>query len=157
MKHDDMIPNHPEQINQITRLEVLNILAVMKYPQAQNAVRNFLQQRTWGVTGMAAALLLTEGDESAIALVEDLLKDPDKKVKMQAALILSLWGGGEKAIAVLQQGYDTADREMKERILEGVGRIGASSTIPFLVDKLREPYQSLRIIAAAALLECLYH
>lgn len=157
IKHEDAVPNHPEQVNQITRLEVLNVLAIMKFPQAQNAVRNFLQQRTWGITGMAAALLLTEGDESAIDLVKDLLTDSDKKVRMQAALILALWGSGEDAIDVLQKGYETADRDMKERILEGLGRIGVPSTIPFFVEKMREPYQSLRIMAAAALLECLYH
>jgi HEAT repeat protein len=158
VKHDPEVPNQPEMVNQTTRLEILNLLAMMKYPHTEKAIRQFLQQRNWGVTGIAAAMLLTEGDESAIAIVEDLLNDPDKKVKIQAALILAIWGGGDKAIEVLQEAYDqTSDREMKEHILEGLGNIGSTKSIPFLMDKLREQYQSLRIIAASALLECLYH
>lgn len=157
VKHDDSLPNLPESINQITRLELLNILFIMKFPEAQNALKKFLQQKTNGITGSASALLLTEGDEEAIKMVESLLKDPDKKIKIQAALVLAIWGKGEEAITVLEQAYDEADRTTKERILEGLGRIGAPSTIPFLVEKLQEPYQTLRIIAAAALLDCLNH
>ncbi|HRD55298.1 MAG TPA: HEAT repeat domain-containing protein, partial [Parachlamydiaceae bacterium] len=58
---------------------------------------------------------------------------------------------------VLQDFYAQADREMKERILEGIGRIGSSASIPFLVECLKEPFQSLRVIAASSLLQVLYH
>lgn len=157
IKHDDTIPNLPENINQITRLEILNILFVMKFPKAQEALISFLQQKTQGITGLASALMLTEGNEEAISIVESLLTNPDKKIKIQAALVLAIWGRGERAIQVLQDAYAESDRTTKERILEGLGRIGSSATIPFLVEKLQEPSQSLRIIAAAALLECLNH
>jgi HEAT repeat protein len=157
VKYDDVIPNNPETVNQLTRLEVLNTLAIMKYPQVQEAVRQFLKEKIWGVTGMASAMLLTEGDESALDIVQQLLQDPDKKVRTQAALILAMWGRGEEAISVLKEAYKDADREMKERILESLGRVGSASTISFLTEKLQEPYQSLRIIAAAALLDCLYN
>ena len=155
--HDETVPNYPEVVNQITRLEVLNILALLKFPQAQEAIRDFLQEKKWGVSGMAAALLLTEGDESAIDIVHQLLKDPQPKVRVQAALMLARWGKGEDAIGILVEAYKDADRDMKERILEGLGNIGAPSTLPFLTQMLQEPYQSLRMIAAAALLECLYN
>lgn len=155
VRHDEMIPNKPEAMNQATRLEILNILTFMKHPQAQTAVRNFLAEKNWGITGMAAALLLTEGDDTAVEVVENLLNDPEPKIRIQAALILSMWGHDEGAIAVLQNGYAAADRETKEKILEGLGRVAAASSIPFLVDKLNEQSQSLRIIAAASLLLCL--
>lgn len=157
VKHDEDIPNQREAVNQMARLQILNMLAVMGYPKAQDAIRKFLQEKTWGITGLAAALLLTEGDDSAIDLVENLLNDPEHKIRVQAALILALWGRGEGAIAVLRNAYDGSDKEMKEKIIEGLGRIGAASTIQFLTEKLQEPYQTTRIIAAAALLECLYH
>ncbi|MFQ5729592.1 MAG: HEAT repeat domain-containing protein [Waddliaceae bacterium] len=156
-KHSAAIPNQPEETNQLTRLEVLNVLAVMEDPNAQPAIRNFLQERTWGVSGVAAALLLTEGDELALQHVQELLGDSNNKVRIQAALILALWGRGEGAIKVLQEAYDGADREMKERLLEGIGHIGARSSISFLTKRLKESYQTLRIIAAASLLKCLYH
>lgn len=156
-KHDEAIPNYPEAVNQITRLEVLQLLAIVHYPKAQHAIKKFLQESNWGITGMAAALLLTEGDEDAIELVKGLLNDPDQKVKIQAALILALWGSGEDAVNLLQQSYADADRELKGQILEGIGRVGLPTSLFFLAERLQEPYQTLRIAAAAALLDCLYH
>lgn len=157
VKHDDAIPNYPEAINQLVRLNILEMLAIVHYPKTQQAVKGFLQERSWGLSGMASALLLTEGDENAVDLVKGLLQDNEQKVKIQAALILALWGKGEEAIGVLQAAYPSADKELKGQILEGVGRVGSASSLPFLAEKLQEPYQTLRIIAAAALLECLYH
>lgn len=146
-----------EEENQLARLQILNILAVMQYPKTFETVRTFLKQRGWGITGMAAALLLSEGDEHALDIVEDLVNDPEPNVRTQAALILALWGRNAKAIETLEKGYSSADREMKEQILEGIGRVGNFSSVPFLLERMQEPYQSLRLIAAAALLECLYH
>ncbi len=155
--HDDMIPNYPEAVNQVTRLEILNILALMKHPQTQEAIKNFLLEKSWGVSGLASALLLTEGDENAVDLIQGLLSDPDPKIHLQAALILSMWGSGETAISVLQEAYPKVDRENKERILESIGRIGAESALPFLIERLGESHQTLRLIAAASLLMTLYH
>lgn len=157
VKHDEAIPNYPEAVNQLVRLEILEMLAIVHYPYAQQAVKGFLQERTWGLSGMASALLLTEGDEDAVDLVKALLQDNEQKVRIQAALILALWGKGEEAINVLQAAYPAADKELKAQILEGIGRVGSVNSLSFLAEKLQEPFQTLRIIAAAALLECLYH
>ena len=157
IKHDEAIPNYPEAVNQIARLEILNHLAIMKYPYAQEAIKRFLKEKTWGISGMASAVLLTEGDENSVDIIQGLLTDPDPKVRLQAAQILALWGGTDATVSVLQQSYAGADREIKEKILEGIGHVGKQSSIPFLTDKLQEPYQTLRIIAACAILQCLYH
>ena len=157
IRNSESASQSPESISQLVRLDILNTLAIMQAPNTQETIRRFLQQKNWGVSGLAAALLLTEGDESAIELVKGLLNDPDSKVRVQAALVLALWGRDEEAIAVLQQAYPKANREMKERILEGIGRVGALSSIPFLVETLKEPYQTLRVIAAMALIQCLNH
>ena len=133
------------------------MLAILEYPQAANGLINFLQKKNWGVTGISAAVLLTECDESPVDLVKSLLTHPQYKVRIQAALILALWGRDAEAIAVLAQAYPTANRDLKERILEGLGRIGDRSSIPFLTDCLNEPYPSLRVIAACALMQCLNH
>lgn len=157
VKHDDAIPNYPEAVNQLTRLEVLQILSIAHYPYAQAAIKNFLQESNWGISGLASALLLTEGDDHAVDLVQTLLKDNDPKVKIQAALILALWGKGEDVVQLLQEAYDDADKDMKGQILEGIGHVGSRASLSFLAERLQEPYQRLRIISAAALLECLYH
>lgn len=156
IKHDDTIPNKPEVMNQMTRLTILELLAITQFPKAQSALKQFLGETNWQISGLAAALLLTEGDDSAIDLVKGLLNDPDEKIRLQAALILAMWGRDEESIQTLQLAYAGADREQKEKILEGVGRVASPSSLLFLADKLQEPYQTLRIIAAAALLECLY-
>lgn len=157
VKQDESISNAPEAIDQLTRLEILNILSVMKYSKAEVAIRGFLQQHKWGITGLASALLLMEGDESSMDLVLGLLKDQDPKIQLQAALTVALWGGREEAIALLESYYSSSDRETKEKILEGFGKVGSRASIPFLLDKLQESQQILRLIAASALLQCLYH
>lgn len=157
IKHSELIPNLPETVNQLARLEVLNVLAIMKYDQAQQAIRAFLKEKTWGISGMASGLLLTEGDEASVELVKGLLFDRDLKVRVQAGLMLALWGEGSESVAILQDAYKEADRELKEKILEGLGKIGDPSSVPFLVDKIKEPFQTLRIQAAAALLQCVNH
>jgi HEAT repeat protein len=155
--HSPAIPQRPESVNQTTRLEILNILAMLEYPNIQSVMKNYLQKRPWGISGNATALMLTEGDETAIIAVEALLDDPSIRIRMQAALILSLWGRSPKAIKTLEQCYAAAERDEKEKILEGLGRIGDASSIPFLTERLNELNQSFRIIAATALLQCLYH
>ncbi|MBA3603253.1 MAG: HEAT repeat domain-containing protein [Parachlamydiaceae bacterium] len=157
VKQDDEIPNAPEAINQLTRLEILNMLAIAKCPEAENSIRTYLQQRKWGLSGLATALLLMEGDESSMELVQGLLHDGDARIQMQAALTLALWGGKEEAIATLERGYEAANRETKEKILEGLGKIGSRASIPFLLERLQEPQQILRLLAASSLLQCLYH
>ncbi|MBA3721335.1 MAG: HEAT repeat domain-containing protein [Parachlamydiaceae bacterium] len=146
-----------EMDNQIVRLEMLNVLAMIAPEKAQEPIRQFLIERNWGVTGVAAALLLMEGDSSAIDSVQQLLKDENLQVRIQAALVLSLWGREESAINVLEQNYNTADKELKGKILEGIGRIGSINSVPFLIEALKDPSQNLRIIAATALIQCLNH
>ena len=90
----------------------------MRYPKAQEAVRGFLQNQTWGVSGVAASTLLQEGDEESLEAVRGLLKDSDEKIRVQAALILALVGSDLSAVSVLQEAYPHMERDMKVHILE---------------------------------------
>jgi HEAT repeat protein len=157
VKHKDEMPQYPETVNQTVRLEILSLLATLHYPQAQDALKKFLKERVLSLTGITVAVMIKEGDQDALELASTLLKDPDPKVSVQAALILALWGRDEKVITQLEEAYPASDREMKEKILEGLGKIGATNSIPFLVKCLAEPQQNLRVIAASALLLCLNH
>jgi HEAT repeat protein len=157
VKHIEHIPNYPTVVDQMTRLELLSVLSIMRYPKAQAAVKEFLQTRSWGVTGAAAANLLQEGDEEGLAAVRELLGDSDEKIRVQAALILAIVGSDPSAVKVLQEAYLHVDREMKVHILEALAYIGDPSSIPFLTNILKEPFQVLRVVAASALIQCLYH
>ncbi|WP_044881969.1 HEAT repeat domain-containing protein [Neochlamydia sp. EPS4] len=157
LRHSDDPDISPAIIDQITRLEILNILAIMRYPQAQQAIKSFLEEKTWGITAMASATLLSEGDQMALDLVQELLNDEDVQVRVQAALIMARWGKSETALQTLSKAFPGVDREMKEHILEGIMHVSSPQSIPFLLDCLQDPYQSLRVIAAAGLIMCLYH
>jgi HEAT repeat protein len=157
VRHIDQIPHYPKVIDQMVRLELLSVLSMMRHPKAQEAVRGFLQNQTWGVTGVAASTLLEEGDEESLEAVRGLLKDSDEKIRVQAALILAIVGSDLSAVPVLQEAYPHMEREMKVHILEALGHIGDPKTIPFLLKILDEPFQALRVVAASALIQCLYH
>jgi HEAT repeat protein len=155
LRHIDQIPHYPEAIDQMTRLNLLSILAVMEDPRASDAIKNFLKQKTWGLTGAAAAMLLQEGDEDALQIVRSLLTDPDKTIRVQAALVLAMLGKDETVISVLEAAYKDADRELKLYILEALGHIGNIDSYAFFVDVLNEPFQALRIADASAIVQCL--
>ena len=151
--HKPEIPNYPEVVNQTTRLELLNLLAILDYTGAQDAIKQFLKERRWGVTGLAAEKLLGEGDESALALVRELLNDEDQEIRLEAALALATWGRDVSALPILMAEYEKSDRMLQIKILESLGRIGSKEAIPFLIERLKESSLNMRIIAASVLLQ----
>jgi HEAT repeat protein len=157
VSHIDQIPHYPMVVDQMARLELLSVLSIVRYPNAQAAVKGFLQKAAWGVTGSAAATLLQEGDEEGLAAVRELLSDEDEKIRVQAALILASVGSDPTAVKVLQEAYPHVEREMKVHILEALAHVGDPQSIPFLLEILKEPFQILRVVAASALIQCLYH
>ncbi|MFZ0565659.1 MAG: HEAT repeat domain-containing protein [Chlamydiales bacterium] len=157
LSHNPAIPNFPDVVDQTVRLELLNLLAILEYPGAQESIKAFLKQREWRVTQLAAETLLGEGDEAAVDLVRELLSDPDKKIRCEAALILAIWGRDASAIPILLEAYPKADRQLKIKIMEALGEIGDKKSIPFLVQCLKEPSLTLRMISASVLLQTLNH
>ncbi|MCH9608926.1 MAG: hypothetical protein S4CHLAM45_03350 [Chlamydiales bacterium] len=157
LTHKPGIPNFPEVVNQTVRLEMLNLLAILDYPGAHDAIHHFLKERRYGVTGLAAETLLGEGDESAIDHVREMLDDPDKGIRLDAALVLATWGRDPSALPVLLEVYPEADRMVKIKILESLGRVGDRSVIPFLIERLSEPSLNLRMVAASVLIQTLNH
>ncbi len=157
LKHQSLIPNYPEVVNQTVRLEILNLLSILEYPGALDAVKRFLKERRWGVTGIVAELLLGEGDENALTLVRELLEDPDREVRTESALVLAAWGHDSAALPILTSVYHQGDRGLKLKVLEAIGRIGDPSAIPFLLERLKESSQVLRLVAACVLIQTLNH
>ncbi len=153
--HNPAIPNYPEVVNQTVRLQFLNLLAILEYPGAQEAIKTFLKQKQWGVTGLAAETLLGEGDETAIDHVRVLLDENDSQIRVEAALVLATWGRDPTAIPHLLAVYPNADRHLQIKILESLGRIGDRDTIPFLLERLKEPSLVIRMIAASILIQTL--
>lgn len=155
-RHHPFIPRWPEMVNKETRLELLSLLAIKEHPKALQAVRQFLKDKDWGVSGITSALLLSEGDDGAEELVRALLKDPEENVRLQAALILSRWDKEEDTTDILIQNYQDLDREKKEIVLQTLGKIGSKKAMSFLISEMGSPYASMRLVASASLLRCLY-
>ena len=153
VRHVDQIPNYPEAIDQMTRLNLVSFLVLVDDPRALPALKTFLQRKSWGITGVAAATLLQEGDETALEVVRKLLDETDPNIRLQACLVLGMLGRDETVLRDLQGAYAGADHEKKLHILEAVGRVGNSNSYSFLVGVLREPFPILRVAAAAALIQ----
>ena len=157
VRHREEMAQYPQMMDRLVKLELLSVLSIVKHPKALEAVKGFLTTQAFGVSGAAVATLLQEGEESSLDILRELLADPDEKLRTQAALILALVGGDPSATSILMQAYPHVDRDMKMHILEALGHIGDPSSIPFLVELFKEPFQGLRIVAASALIQCLYH
>jgi len=155
--HIEGIQNYPKIVDQLARLDLLNILCMLKYPKALDVVKHFVQEEAGRALGPAARVLLQEGDEEALAVIGQLLKEADPQVRVQAALMLAFYGSDPEAIQILQSAYHEVDREMKIQILEAIGHVGSYDSIPFLIEILGEPFQLMRVIAASAIVQCLYH
>ena len=155
IRHVDQIPHYPEAVDQMTRLSLLSMLAIIEDPRASDAIKDFLQKKSWGITGFAAATLLKEGDAEALDIVRSALNDKDDVVRVQAALVLALLGKDGDVFSILEEAYKNADHDMKIQILEAIGHISSKKSISFLIDCLSEPYQNLRIVAASSLIRCI--
>ena len=155
--HISQIPSYPLTVDQLTRLEMFTLLATLGDARAETALRSFLSRPLLGVTYAAANALVEEGGEETFAVLRHLLKDDHELIRVQAALVLALAGREQMALDTLQEAYAKMDREMKINILGALGHIGSCSSIPFLLERLEEPYQVLKVVAAAALIQCLYH
>lgn len=153
VRYIDQIPNYPEAIDQMTRLQLASILAMVNDPRALDAIKNFLEKKKWGITGVAAATLLQEGDDSALGLVRELLNDSNPHIRLQACLVLAMYGKDETVLTQLQSAYAGADFELKLHILEALGNVGSQESFAFLVGVLREPFPLLRVAAASALIQ----
>ncbi len=155
VRYVDHIPNYPEAIDQMTRLNLLSLLAIVEDPRAKDALKSFLQKSSWGITGVAAATLLQEGDDASLEIVRECLNDPDGNVRLQACLVLAMLGRDDSVLKSLAGSYAGAPHEKKLHILEALGRIGTSESHSFLIGVLKEPFPILRVAAAAALIQCI--
>ena len=154
-RHHPFISNYPKVVDQVTRLNILNLLVIVEYPLSQTAMKNFLKERQWHISGMAALILLEEGDTLASQAVEQLLDDEDSTVRLNAALLLALWGKEQRVIPFLEEAYPSGNRWQKIQILDAIGTIGSQGSKKFLLSALSEPSQMLRLVSASALIRCL--
>lgn len=153
IRHTDQLPNYPQAIDQVVQLNILSLLSTLEDQRSLEAVKTFLKEKTWGITGLAAISLLHEGDEGCITVLKELLKDKEKSIRIQAALALAIYGKDKTALPILEEAYGDSPHELKLVIVEAIGNIGNENSFAFLLKVLEEPFLNLKIAAASALIQ----
>lgn len=156
LSHSETVPRLPENQDFFTRLQLYSMLATCDIHNLNAKLKKFFTEKSWGVSSTAAFLLLQEGDASASDILYSLLDSPEHEISLQAACILALYTQEPRALRILEQTWEKATREQKEYILYAMGTIGSRLSLPFLVGVLDEPFQTLRIRASSAILQCLF-
>lgn len=145
-------------VDQATRLDLVALLQLLSPSSAEKSLSHFLANFTWRNSGSLFAILLQECDQGAIETVrKQMQQGKTAQIRLAAALILAMWEKDAEIVDVLLSCYDTSTREEKERILQGLGLIGHERALNFLVQRFSESSESLRTLAAFAVLQILYH
>ena len=114
VRHIPYIPNYPNLVDSMTRLQLLSKLSILEVDGVQESMRSFLKNRMWGVSSSAAIMMLEDSKLEDIELLKDLLKDKDPMVRLQAALVLAFYGNDKSVSSVLEKAYDKVDWEKRE-------------------------------------------
>jgi HEAT repeat protein len=149
------LPAYKEQVDQLSRIELL--CRVMHQKPVLPLLKKLLKNRMRQIGGTATLLLLKEGDFHLKEEIEQLLQDKDPAVQIQTALILSLFRRDQKAVPLLESAYFSQERLLKEQILSAIGQIASPKSLPFLVSVMQKEPFPLKLLAASAALQCLYH
>jgi HEAT repeat protein len=157
VRHIPYIPNYPTLVDSMTRLQLLSKLSILKAEGVQEAMRAFLKNKMGKVSSSAAIMMLEDSKLEDMDLLRELLNDKDPVVRLQAALVLAFYGNDSTVTYVLEEAYNSVDWEKKMMILEAIGVIGNRTSIPFVIDKMKKESFILQKLAAATLLQCLYH
>lgn len=157
VRHVPYVAGYPMIIDQMTRLDLINYVCLAGIEDIKPLLRDHLKAKGWGVAANAAILLLEEGEIEAIDIVKELLFDKDEKVALQAALALAFYAKDEKARDILEAKFTCSDWDTKIHILEALGSIGSRKSIPFFMDRMKDASPMIRKIAAAGVIQSLYH
>ena len=150
------IPNYPELIDQITRLELIEALAYVDSPRAEQALKKFFESKRWELVGLASKLLLSHKHPYTIELMEKLDHDPNPKVRLQAAIARGVLGKDPAVISELHTAFTTCDHRTQQSIIEALAMIKSKESVPFLVNQwITNPSLIIKTLAAYALIACL--
>lgn len=141
--------------SEIVHFCLLNLMAILEDPRAIDAISNFLDTHHSNVALASLAQFIRAESSHILDLICSFFDHPDMNKRVQAAALVALLKKEEKALSVLYEAYPKGDRQLKEMIIMIVGQMGSKDSIPFLMDAIYEPSQSLRVVAASSLMKCL--
>lgn len=147
---------NPKLRDQMIRLHLINLLAVNDDPRATEMIKNLISKERFEITDIACKMLWKEGDAEALRHVKKLLHSKDYKIRIKAAIVLASLGHDDRVINTLCKAYKEANRTQKITILNALADIANPKCIDFFVDAMSDSFETIRIIAAGALLRALY-
>ena len=154
-RHVPGMAQYPLMVDQQTRLNLYNALAIKRYPRVGETIREFLQNKPAGVPFAAALTLIEEGSQDALDHVKALLSDEDQIVRLQAAFAIAATGEGKAMLPIFQEIYPKVDRETKLQIIEALGHFGKTESLPFLLEIMGTEFYVLRIASASAIIRAI--
>ena len=155
--HHPAMPRLPESQDLLIRLELLALRCYTDQHVDKFEIEKMLNDRAWGISASAAGFLFQEMAPSFDEVLSPLLSHPTEGVRIQAALLLTIFSKSQHAAAVLQEQYEKASKEGREALLIGFSSLPSSKTLPYLSPLLFDLSPSIRTRAAGALLASMYH
>ena len=141
-----------EQIDSMTKLEMINMLLSLDVVDSEDLLKGFLKHAHFGIGIEALHMLFSIRPTEALDKIEEFLTDKNVAVRLQAAIICCLFGKIEKAQAVLIQDYQKADRETKLNILDALIHLRDEKLGPFFQKLLQQDDEVLQTAAAAGII-----
>lgn len=153
---EKMVGGMPSALqSEIVHFCMLNLLAILEDSRAQGLISSFLDTHHSNVALASIAQFIKAESSHILDLICSFFDHPDMNKRVQAAALVALLKKEEKALDVLYNAYPKSDRQIKEMIILIVGQIGSKDSIPFLMDAIYEPSQTLRVVASSSLMRCL--
>lgn len=156
VRHHPFIMAYPKVMDGMARIRLLEAMSTYDNTRVKNHLKNLLSQKEAVLTFYTIGLLLQEDLESLTELKE-LTKDPNPSIALAATLSIAFVGKDPNIAPKLAVIFEHVGFEEKLHILEAIGALGNKEMVPFLVKMLQKPFSSLQIVAASALIQCLYH
>lgn len=156
VKHHPYITAYPSVADGMARLRLIHLLAIHRPEAVKRHLKALLEKKEAIFTFHSMALMMQEELEHHEELRE-LAEDEDPKVAMAALMALAFVGKEPGLAPRLEKLFDTVDFENKVRIIEALGHIGSHESVPFLIKMMENPFTSLQLVAASALIQVLYH
>jgi HEAT repeat protein len=147
-------PGFLERSDARVRLELWQDLAQLDHPDALTWVRQVLVSRDPSLTAQALEILMEE-EPRALDTIKPLLSDPEPRVRMVAALLCALLARDPTVIPILQELFPKSPRPLQLAALEAMAVLGEPDALAFLKERLHDPSQLTRLMAASATMRCL--
>jgi len=156
LAHHPLIPRLPESQDLLIRLRIAAALSYIDNNLTVETIAKMIEDRAWGVTAEAAALLIQEDSPCLEEVLSPLLASPIETVRIQAALLLALMTESQAASDILCEEFDRSSKEGKETLLLGFAALTSDKTIEKLTPLLVDRSPILQTRAAGVLLCSLY-